>query len=339
MKNLKELFEIAKASMEQQKDFVFVTVIASSGSTPRGAGSRMLVLPDGTSFGTIGGGSVEHTSVLEAQKALTEKKSSCRAYRLRENQAADLGMICGGDVSLYFQYISWENQDFYQLCSRLLADWNKNENSWLLLDITEETAWQSGYYQENSGLWGLSVSNPAPLLKPNAAQAVLDGRRYYSEPLVRKGMVYIFGGGHVAQELVPLLTHLEFSCTVFDDREHFSSPRLFPAAAKCITGDFTRLSDYFEITPEDYVCIMTRGHQYDYLVQQQVLKTPAKYIGVMGSKRKKAIIREKLLHDGFTPEELARITTPIGLNIQAETPSEIAVSIAGELIQIRAKNG
>ena len=76
-------------------------------------------------------------------------------------------------------------------------------------------------------------------------------------------MVYIFGGGHVAQELVPLLTHLEFSCTVFDDREHFSSPRLFPAAAKCITGDFTRLSDYFEITPEDYVCIMTRGHQYD----------------------------------------------------------------------------
>ena len=82
---------------------------------------------------------------------------------------------------------------------------------------------------------------------------------------------------------------------------------------------------------------MTRGHQYDYLVQQQVLKTPAKYIGVMGSKRKKAIIREKLLHDGFTPEELARITTPIGLNIQAETPSEIAVSIAGELI--RAKNG
>ena len=336
MKSIKELFETAKAAMENKKDFVFVTVIASSGSTPRGAGSKMLVLPDGTSFGTIGGGNVEHTAVLESQNLLKAKKSACQAYRLQENQAADLGMICGGDVSLYFQYLSWDNDAFYKLCCQLLKDWDKNENAWLILDITEEAVWQCGYYQEKSGLIGLSVSEPSSLLKQHAVQATISGRRYYSEPLIRKGMVYIFGGGHVAQELVPLLAHLDFSCTVFDDRKQFSNPKLFPDASRCIRGEFSQLSDYLEITAEDYVCIMTRGHQYDYLGQQQILKTPAKYIGVMGSRRKKAMIWDKLLNDGFTPKELKRIQTPIGLDIRAETPAEIAVSIAGELIQVRA---
>ena len=297
----------------------------------------MLVLENGTSYGTIGGGNVEYVSIQHAREVLKQKQSCTRGFALHPDQVADLGMICGGDVVIFFQYISWENQDFYDLCTRILKSWDKNENTWLIFDITEETVWKAGLYEEQEGLTGLGISDPSPLLQTKAVQKVLDGRKYYCEPLVQKGRVYIFGGGHVAQALVPVLARLEFRCVVFDDREAFSNPQVFPEAEQCILGDFNRISDYLSIQPQDYVCIMSRGHQYDYLIQKQILTTPAYYIGVMGSRKKKEVIRQKLLADGFSQEDISRITTPIGLDILAETPEEIAVSIAGQLIAERAK--
>ena len=297
----------------------------------------MLVLENGTSYGTIGGGNVEYVSIQHAREVLKQKQSCTRGFALHPDQVADLGMICGGDVVIFFQYISWENQDFYDLRTRILKSWDKNENTWLIFDITEETVWKAGLYEEQEGLTGLELSDPSPLLQTKAVQKVLDGRKYYCEPLVQKGRVYIFGGGHVAQALVPVLARLEFRCVVFDDREAFSNPQVFPEAEQCILGDFNRISDYLSIQPQDYVCIMSRGHQYDYLIQKQILTTPAYYIGVMGSRKKKEVIRQKLLADGFSQEDISRITTPIGLDILAETPEEIAVSIAGQLIAERAK--
>ena len=337
MKTMKELFETARKSMEKKQDLVFVTTISSSGSSPRGAGSKMLVLENGTSYGTIGGGNVEYVSIQHAREVLKQKQSCTRGFALHPDQVADLGMICGGDVVIFFQYISWENQDFYDLCTRILKSWDKNENTWLIFDITEETVWKAGLYEEQEGLTGLGISDPSPLLQTKAVQKVLDGRKYYCEPLVQKGRVYIFGGGHVAQALVPVLARLEFRCVVFDDREAFSNPQVFPEAEQCILGHFNRISDYLSIQHQDYVCIMSRGHQYDYLIQKQILTTPAYYIGVMGSRKKKEVIRQKLLADGFSQEDISRITTPIGLDILAETPEEIAVSIAGQLIAERAK--
>lgn len=322
--------------MEKGTDFVLVTIIASSGSSPRRAGSRMLVLPDGTALGTIGGGSVEYQASQHAFQVLRKKISALKTYTLRPDEAADLGMICGGEVTVYFQYVSHDNTDFFYLCSELLKDWDKNRQSWLFLDITHETSWRAGFYGSSGTLCSLDIKDSSPLLKAKAVLTELDGHRYYCEPVQRAGAVYIFGGGHVAQSLVPVLSHLNFSCIVFDDRENFANPQVFPDADTCIVGDFEHISDYITIEPEDYVCIMSRAHQYDYLIQKQILDTPACYIGVMGSRRKSASIHEKLLQDGFTEEQLARFKTPIGLPIKAETPAEIAISIAGELIEIRA---
>ncbi len=414
MKSMKELFETAKSCMDRKQDFVFVTTISSSGSSPRGAGSKMLVMADGTSYGTIGGGNVEYVSIQHAREVLVSKTSHTRGFQLNTDQVADLGMICGGNVLVFFQYISWENiqharevlvsktshtrgfqlntdqvadlgmicggnvlvffqyiswenKEFYELCARILSDWGKNENSWLILDITDETAWAAGYYHEKEGLTGLNISSPAPLLLTKAVQVSIDGHLYYSEPLVQKGRVpapllltkavqvsidghlyyseplvqkgrvYIFGGGHVAQALVPVLSRLDFRCVVYDDREMFCNFQVFPDAEQCILGDFTRISEYLSVEPQDYVCIMSRGHEYDYMIQKQMLRTPAHYIGVMGSRRKKEIIQKKLLQDGFSAEEISRIITPIGLDIQAETPAEISISIAGQLIQERSR--
>ena len=161
------------------------------------------------------------------------------------------------------------------------------------------------------------------------------------EQIVTGGKVYVFGGGHVAQELVPVLAHVGFRCVVMDDRQEFADPALFPAAEQVVLGDFHRISDFLTIGAEDYVCVMTRGHAGDTIVQAQVLKCHPCYCGVIGSRHKAAGVRKVLKEEyGLTEDELNQVTTPIGLSIQAETPAEIAVSIAAQMIQHRAsRNG
>jgi xanthine dehydrogenase accessory factor len=111
---------------------------------------------------------------------------------------------------------------------------------------------------------------------------------------------------------------------------------MFPQAEKTIVGDYNRISDYLEIRDCDYICVMTRGHQSDYTVQRQVLGSDACYIGVIGSRKKLNTLADKLMADGITKEKIDSCYSPIGLEIYAETPAEIAISVAGELISIRA---
>lgn len=155
--------------------------------------------------------------------------------------------------------------------------------------------------------------------------------------LTPSGRVYIFGGGHVAQALVPALAAVDFRCVVLEDREDFCRPELFPGVEETRLIQNGDPAAYAGITAEDYVAVMTRGHKDDLTVQAQALKTPAKYIGVIGSRKKTAAVFAKLRDMGYTDADLQRITTPIGLSIKAETPAEIAVSIAAQLIQLRAE--
>lgn len=335
---MKQMFQEIEKRLSGGEELVFVTIIASSGSTPRGTGSRMVVTADGKMSGTIGGGAVEYKAYQMALTVLEEKKSYTRGFRLVRGETAELGMICGGDVIVYFQYISPENENFKTVCRAALESFDRDEDSWLFMDITDETAWSMGYYSRSTGVIGMEPhwESGDGLWKVNALQLQIGDRKYYSEPLVRAGKVYVFGGGHVAQEMVPVLAHLGFSCVIFDDREEFANKEKFPDAEETILGDFYRISDFVTITENDYICIMTRGHQYDYLVQKQSLATRAYYIGVMGSRKKSKTISEKLKEDGFSETDIERFTTPIGLAIGAETPAEIAISVAGQLIERRA---
>lgn len=143
-------------------------------------------------------------------------------------------------------------------------------------------------------------------------------------------------GGHVAQALVPALTAVDFRCHIIEDREEFCRPGLFPGVERTHLlqpRDFERV---LPIGPEDYVCIMTQGHKDDMECEAFALRTPARYIGVIGSRNKTAAVNAQLRERGFTGDDLKRVTTPIGLSIGAQTPAEIAVSIAAQLIQVRA---
>lgn len=336
---MKRLFTEILNCITHGENVVLVTIVAHSGSTPRGAGARMMVRENGQIMGTIGGGAVEYKAQQLAAEVLKEKRSYTKGFKLSPNQVADLGMICGGDVVVYFQFIKANDEDNIAIIKKIIELCDKDEDSWIITDITDEEAWSMGVYSESQGVFGLkglTKENAAPMLGNRSICTTEHGKKYYSEPLIRAGRVCIFGGGHIAQELVPVLTHIGFRCLVIDDREQFACKELFPQAEETIVGDFNDISKSVTIRPTDYVVVMTRGHQYDYVVQAQALKTKACYIGVVGSKQKIAAVSKKLFEEGFTQKDLDRIYTPIGTDIKAESPAEIAISIAGELICVRA---
>ena len=313
-------------------DVVMVTVTAATGATPRGAGARMLVNHQGRLCGTIGGGAVEYRATSIAQEVLKSKISDHRNFSLTRNDVENLGMICGGAVEVFFHYLPALDPRNLLFASDAMERLSSQEDLWLISELCD-----------GGNLMICSKEDAPSLLIPyltgKASRIVLDNKDLFVEQIHSSSRVYIFGGGHVAQALVPLLAGVNFRCVVMDDRPEFVDSSLFPAAEQVLMIDFTRISDFVSINHNDYACVMTRGHAYDTLVQAQLLRTLPCYIGVIGSASKAAGVRKALIEEHhFTDEDVDRITTPIGLKIGAETPEEIAVSIAAQMISVRANN-
>lgn len=299
-----------------------VSILSSTGSTPRGAGAVMAVFPDGACLGTIGGGNVEYAAQRLAAGLLARGENALQSFRFLQGDAASLGMVCGGEVQLHFHALSPGDADIL----RRLED-PSDTGLWLLRRL------KGAEVREMRVVSGADRAEPEiqPLLRE---QAVFQADGWFSLPAGRPGLVYLFGGGHVSQALAALLGRTGFRCVVLDDRPEFADPARFPAAEQVLLCDFDRLE--LSITPWDYIVIMTRGHQADYEVLTQTLHSGAKYIGCIGSRAKLDLCRRRLLENGFTPEEYSRLHAPIGLNIGAQTPEEIAVAVAAELIAVRA---
>ncbi len=334
---MRNLFQLLHNALSQNHDAVLVTVVASSGSTPRGAGARMLITKEGRLAGTIGGGAVEYRSQQLAQTVLQQKSSRLEYFQLHKNQVQDLGMICGGDVNVYFQYIPAGDPKCLALTEHIDSLYSQGEQSWLITDITQGHQGGLAVYSKKSGLFGIDIPSGIISQLNSRPARHQDGQNfYYCEKLIQAGTVYIFGGGHVAQALVPALSAVDFRCIVLEDREDFCRKELFPGADQTVLIDTSRITDFITVREDDYIVIMTRGHKDDALIQAQALRTPAHYIGVIGSARKTAGVCAMLREQGFTDKDFSRITTPIGLNIGSETPAEIAVSITAQLILVRA---
>lgn len=329
---MKKMFEYIKSGIEM----VLVTVVASSGATPRGAGAKMIVTEEGRIWGTIGGGAVEYRASLMAKQVLDEKNSFGHAFSLTKDDIQNLGMICGGAVQVYFHYFPKDNVSYMEAARKALELFEKNEDFWMISNLTKSGVF--GLYSKTAGFCSLEKAEwILPYLGRSPKVVKENEEEFFVEQVHFSERVFVFGGGHVAQELVPVLSHVGFRCVVMDDREEFANEALFPQAEEVKLIDFERIADFVEIGKEDYVCVMTRGHSYDTSVQAQILKTPASYIGVIGSASKKAAVYKKLYEMGFTEADTERITSPIGLSIKAETPAEIAISIAGQMILHRAE--
>lgn len=155
----------------------------------------------------------------------------------------------------------------------------------------------------------------------------------FLEPVLPEPKILVLGGGHVGQKVAALAKEVGYRVTVVDDRPTFANRELLPTADEIICEDFQVALGKIKIDPATYIVIVTRGHRHDYECLRRVIDSPAAYIGMIGSRRKVKGVKDRLLSEGVTEEMLSRVYAPIGLDIGAETPAEIAVSIIAEIIR------
>ena len=317
--------------LEKNHDAVLVTIVSQQGSAPRGTNSQMLVGAGGRIIGTIGGGAVEHRSEQMAVELLNNKQSAVHEFKLHKNAAEDIGMVCGGDVTVYFQYINHEDKEWTLLAQAVLKQISERKAGWLVQRLDGMPSILLG--EDKEAVCGTQIQGLDEIC--TAGSVLTD--KYFSMPLPVCERAIIFGGGHIALALTPLLKSVGFRVTVMDNRQEYAEPDRFPEAEKVICGDYLKIAEYITLNKEDYVVVMTNGHSHDFEVQEQVLRHEVAYIGVIGSRSKTASVNARLRDKGIADHVLKTIHTPIGTAIKAVTPEEIAVSIAGEMIFVRAE--
>ena len=325
---MRELLTQTLAALDRGERAVLCTVLSASGSSPRGSGARMAVFADGTALGTVGGGAVERQSIALAQELLSSGRDALRTFGLHPAAENATGMVCGGDVTILFHCLCPADPAAADVLRSWISALDGGRNVWLRLHF------------DGARVCGLALLTADDLR--HGTDAFCTSKPYwdgslYVEPIVRAGRVYLFGAGHVGRALVPVLHYVGFEVTVFDERAELARSERFPDAGEIVLGDFRRIFDRVSLTSDDYAVVMTPGHQADYEILEQLLRTDANYIGCIGSRKKVALTREKLAAAGFSAADIDRIHAPIGLPILAETPEEIAVSIAAEMIRHRAE--
>ncbi len=321
--------------LEKNLPCVIATVVGSSGSAPRTSGARMLVREGGSLEGSVGGGAVEGRCLALARELLHGKEDQCLLeFDLSVNDASALGMVCGGALSILLQ--KGKTTDL-ELFKRLRVEYREGRQPTLLthLPSPDGDARFSLLEDEEDVLRNKIFFNlqqqrkRIPLLFKNAEN------KYFIETLVPPGTVYLIGAGHVALATAKIAHFSNFEVVVMDDREEFANRERYPQAKQIkVLGSFENCFD--KLRSDDYVVIVTRGHIHDKEVLAQALATEAGYIGMIGSRKKIQAIYNSLLEAGFTQNELDAVHSPIGLDIGADTPEELAISIVAELIQVRA---
>lgn len=342
---LEELARHAVSFLEQGEDLAWVSVLETRGSAPRHAGAHMLVMSDASTRGTIGGGALEARAIRDAAGVLRTRQSRVVEFDLTNQEAGELGMICGGRGLLLLQYLSAKGGASLEFCRALITLAKERRKGWLVTAVREGTGAASRCLVDDQGkVFGDAIA-PIDTLRDLVRKGgssdqllALGLGRIYLQPVGPREVLYIFGAGHCGQRLAEIAHLVGFLVIVIDDRADFASPERFPMAERLVVPEsFENAFADLAVDEESYLVIMTRGHLHDKTLLAQALRTPASYIGMIGSKKKIAQIFNELEQQGTPTGALARVHAPIGLDIGSETPEEIAVSIVAELIQERAK--
>ncbi len=288
-------------------EMVLVTIIDTKGSAPRHSGSKMLVTKNGIIEGTVGGGSGEYESMLEALEILNSKKNLVMDITRLGDDPNDSLMICGGINKLMLQYIDENTKAVF---NKTLELNNLGQSVKLRTDLANGCISIVDLYEKE-----------------------LDG--YFYDLITPMNKLLILGGGYVGYAIYELAVILGFEVTVFDDRPEFVIKDRFPKAICLESGEFKRLVENYIFDSHTYITIVTRGHLQDAECVKGVIEKEHKYIGLIGSRRKISLILKDLKESGYKEEEIKRIHAPIGLDLGAETPEEIAISIMAEIIGVK----
>ena len=323
------------STLEQGQSAVLCTIIRSLGSAPRTSGARMLVRTDGSISGSVGGGALEGACRAKAGELMQGSPAFAELnFSLNAASATETGMVCGGSVSVLLQRVEPES---LALLQRIQSEYRRGTRPVLVTLLPHGDA-PPRLIVLGAGEGDVPAELRAEILRKRRRIPFIashQGRELFVEPLIHPGVVHLAGAGHVASATAKIAAFVGFEVVVMDDREEFANAGRFPEARQIrVLDSFAAcLSD---LGPDDYVIIVTHGHLHDREVLAQALRTAAGYIGMIGSRRKRAAVYDSLRRDGFTDADLARVHCPIGLDIGADTPEEIALSIMAELVRVRA---
>lgn len=343
---MKDICEQVIELLRKEQEIVMATILDKSGSAPREEGTKMLIKKDFSIVGTIGGGILEAFTIKLAAQVFENREFVIRDFVLSNKDASSIGMVCGGDVKVLLEYIDPFDKNMLKIYEKA-SELRKNGTDFVMITkVSEDNAYISGrdkWICTETGFYGIEDDEVQVITKTiredyhnMKIHLFSDKERYLIEPFFNFERVCIIGAGHVAQKIADLTKNLGFYTVVVDDREEFANPERFQTADEIkVIPSFANLSNNLMINHNTYVAIVTRGHSYDKEVLAQMLKTDAKYIGMIGSRTKRDHTYHELLKEGFTTKDIERVYCPIGINIYAQTPEEIAISIAAELIMIR----
>jgi xanthine dehydrogenase accessory factor len=297
----------------KQDAVVVATVLATTGSVPREVGAKMLVHRDGQIFSTIGGGAGEAKVIRHAITVFETGEKQAIAIDLSGAPQRETQGICGGTMQIWLE--RWQGADAIALAQQILAQLQSGQSATLITPFDANT---SPY------LWDAQ----SPLPTPTAA---------FIETQQPPPTLLIVGAGHVGDQLAKVADLIGFQTVIQDDRPDWANPHRYPQAALICTepidAALSRLSHHAQL----YAALVTRGYQHDLAALQALLQRhpPCQYIGMIGSEKRVRQALQATEKLGIPPETLRSIYAPIGLDIGALTPAEIAISISAELIMVR----
>ena len=345
LKTIKQL----RLDLEQQRPLAYCRLVETRGSTPQKAGAMMLVYEDGQQTGTLGGGCVEAEVKRTAIRVIANNKAELATFSLDHDYGWDDGLICGGRMTILLQPVTDRSASiayFQQLVE--LATSAQGLREAIVFDETKAnlSAPAAFLFDGNDQLAAtLHASNESASPLSENMRPIVSRPRAYAEngiaflPLAQRCRLVIVGGGHIGQSVAALASDLDFDVLVTDDRESYVSEARFPTATKRIAGPCKEVLPALTITPDTYCLIVTRGHNHDQEALLHLIDRGARYLGMIGSRRKIRLIFEDLIDEGISAESLESVFAPVGIDIGSQTVAEIAVSIAAELVAHRNCEG
>ena len=345
---IEDVFQAALDILQEGKTAALSTIISSKGSLPMSEKSKMLVTPEGTIIGTVGGGCLEADVWTEAREVMEAGKSHIQQFILTEKYAGESGLNCGGIVEILTEPLPQDGREIFRA---LLALKDTGHRGTLVTILTDHAQYPEGrrkLLMRDDGTTVGSLGDAAlEAFVVERGWDIMQGENFavvdytlddgetlqlFMEPVLPTPTVYVFGGGHVSFFIVRAAKLAGFKVKVIDDRPAFANSERFPQADEALVMEFDQIGERFDFGQDDYVVLVTRGHQHDQYILEQIYACDARYLGMIGSKSKIAKMWKRLESKGIAHTYLDRIHAPIGLNIGADSPEEIAISVVAELI-------
>lgn len=319
MKKQINTWQLVADSLKNKIPVVLLYVLESKGSSPGRQGFFMAVSSNGKMEGSIGGGIMEHKFVELAKEKLIANSQQLSALKKQvhdKSSAKDQsGMICSGEQTIWLYQL---NENDLPFIDQLLASLTEIRNGTLILSAS-----------------GISFSADIP--EKDFYFSMKDEKDWvYKEKTGYKNHLSIIGGGHCSLAFSKLMSTMDFYIDLYDDRQHLKTMEENDFVhEKKIIDDYAELKTLLQPKRNHYVVIMTFGYRTDDIALRALQEKKFKYLGVLGSKTKMRKLLADLKEEGIGEDILKRIHTPIGLPIKSETPEEIAISIAAEIIKIK----